>query len=151
MCVQELNGTMGESSTDRVEFPLLTLRSLTSVVDLVPFFNILCCSFNGSSSPSTPLPRYAADYPPPSSDRILKRLEHIIEGEFLDGMDSQMIPKVGHFWKRKLFFPNSVLLLCMSLQFSLYFICSIMSLNKIYNLLLNISDMLYDLFLSPTW
>lgn len=84
----ELNGTVGESSTDRVEFPLLTLRSLTSVMDLVPFFNILCCSFNGSSGPSTPLPRYAAVYPPPSSDRILKQLEHIIEGEFLDGMES---------------------------------------------------------------
>uniref|UniRef100_A0A671KFZ4 Protein dopey-2-like n=1 Tax=Sinocyclocheilus anshuiensis TaxID=1608454 RepID=A0A671KFZ4_9TELE len=73
------------SSTDRVEFPLLTLRSLCSIVDLVPFFSTLCCSFNGSS---THLPHYAADYPPPSSDQVMKRLEHIIEGEFLDGLDS---------------------------------------------------------------
>ncbi|XP_051761489.1 protein dopey-2 [Ctenopharyngodon idella] len=81
----ELNGTVGESSTDRVEFPLLTLRSLCSIVDLVPFFSTLCCSFNGSPAH---LPHYAADYPPPSSDQVMKRLEHIIEGEFLDGMDS---------------------------------------------------------------
>uniref|UniRef100_A0A672SWJ4 DOP1 leucine zipper like protein B n=1 Tax=Sinocyclocheilus grahami TaxID=75366 RepID=A0A672SWJ4_SINGR len=73
------------SSTDRVEFPLLTLRSLCSIVDLVPFFSTLCCSFNGSSAH---LPHYAADYPPPSSDQVMKRLEHIIEGEFLDGLDS---------------------------------------------------------------
>uniref|UniRef100_A0A8C1JDC8 DOP1 leucine zipper like protein B n=1 Tax=Cyprinus carpio TaxID=7962 RepID=A0A8C1JDC8_CYPCA len=73
------------SSTDRVEFPLLTIRSLCSIVDLVPFFSTLCCSFNGSS---TLLPHYAADYPPPSSDQVMKRLEHIIEGEFLDGLDS---------------------------------------------------------------
>uniref|UniRef100_A0A672SXW5 DOP1 leucine zipper like protein B n=1 Tax=Sinocyclocheilus grahami TaxID=75366 RepID=A0A672SXW5_SINGR len=83
----ELNGTAGESSTDRVEFPLLTLRSLCSIVDLVPFFSTLCCSFNGSSAH---LPHYAADYPPPSSDQVMKRLEHIIEGEFLDGLDKTL-------------------------------------------------------------
>uniref|UniRef100_A0A673LZK4 Protein dopey-2-like n=1 Tax=Sinocyclocheilus rhinocerous TaxID=307959 RepID=A0A673LZK4_9TELE len=75
----------GESNTDRVEFPLLTLRSLCSIVDLVPFFSTLCCSFNGSS---VHLPHYVADYPPSSSDQVMKRLEHIIEGEFLDGMDN---------------------------------------------------------------
>ncbi|XP_016429546.1 protein dopey-2-like isoform X2 [Sinocyclocheilus rhinocerous] len=80
-----LNGTAGESNTDRVEFPLLTLRSLCSIVDLVPFFSTLCCSFNGSS---VHLPHYVADYPPSSSDQVMKRLEHIIEGEFLDGMDN---------------------------------------------------------------
>lgn len=88
MYVQELNGTVGESSTDRVEFPLLTLRSLSSIVDLVPFFNTLCCSFTSSISISTPLPQNTADYPPPNSDRVMKHLENIIEGEFLDGMDS---------------------------------------------------------------
>ncbi|XP_016141946.1 protein dopey-2-like [Sinocyclocheilus grahami] len=81
----QLNGTAGESNTDRVKFPLLTLRSLCSVVDLVPFFSTLCCSFNGSS---VHLPHYVADYPPSSSDQVMKRLEHIIEGEFLDGMDN---------------------------------------------------------------
>uniref|UniRef100_A0A671LRW5 Protein dopey-2-like n=1 Tax=Sinocyclocheilus anshuiensis TaxID=1608454 RepID=A0A671LRW5_9TELE len=75
----------GESNTDRVEFPLLTLRSICSIVDLVPFFSTLCCSFNGSS---VHLPHYVADYPPSSSDQVMKRLEHIIEGEFLDGMDN---------------------------------------------------------------
>ncbi|XP_051566221.1 protein dopey-2-like isoform X2 [Myxocyprinus asiaticus] len=87
----ELNGMEGvarEPSTDRVEFPLLTLRSIISIVDLVPFFNTLCCSFNGSSSPSTPLSHTVADYPPSSSERVMKHLEHITEGEFLDGMDS---------------------------------------------------------------
>uniref|UniRef100_A0A8C2ERR3 Protein dopey-2-like n=1 Tax=Cyprinus carpio TaxID=7962 RepID=A0A8C2ERR3_CYPCA len=83
--VRILDGINRQSSTDRVEFPLLTIRSLCSIVDLVPFFSTLCCSFNGSS---TLLPHYAADYPPPSSDQVMKRLEHIIEGEFLDGLDS---------------------------------------------------------------
>uniref|UniRef100_A0A672SYC2 DOP1 leucine zipper like protein B n=1 Tax=Sinocyclocheilus grahami TaxID=75366 RepID=A0A672SYC2_SINGR len=83
--VRILDGINRQSSTDRVEFPLLTLRSLCSIVDLVPFFSTLCCSFNGSSAH---LPHYAADYPPPSSDQVMKRLEHIIEGEFLDGLDS---------------------------------------------------------------
>ncbi|TRY97220.1 hypothetical protein DNTS_013715 [Danionella cerebrum] len=80
----ELNGSTEESSTDPVEFPLLTLRSLGSMVDLVPFFRTLCCSFNSSSAT---LPQYTAEYPPSSREGVMKRLEHITEGEFLDGMD----------------------------------------------------------------
>ncbi|XP_072542477.1 protein DOP1B isoform X2 [Salminus brasiliensis] len=80
----ELNGTVGESILESVEFPLLTLRSLSSITQLVPFFQTLCCSFNGSGcSPQPP-----ADYPPRSPSRVLQQLELITEGEFLDGLDS---------------------------------------------------------------
>uniref|UniRef100_A0A3B4BRG1 Dopey N-terminal domain-containing protein n=1 Tax=Pygocentrus nattereri TaxID=42514 RepID=A0A3B4BRG1_PYGNA len=67
-----------------VEFPLLALRSLSSITQLVPFFQTLCCSF--SCSDHSPQP--TADYPPPSSSRVLQQLELITEGEFLDGLDS---------------------------------------------------------------
>uniref|UniRef100_A0A8B9GLQ4 DOP1 leucine zipper like protein B n=1 Tax=Astyanax mexicanus TaxID=7994 RepID=A0A8B9GLQ4_ASTMX len=80
----ELNGTVGESTLESIEFPLLTLRSLSSITQLVPFFQTLCSSFSGSGhSPQPP-----ADYPPPSSRRVLQQLELITEGEFLDGLDS---------------------------------------------------------------
>ncbi|XP_017562051.1 protein dopey-2 isoform X1 [Pygocentrus nattereri] len=80
----ELNGTVGESISECVEFPLLALRSLSSITQLVPFFQTLCCSF--SCSDHSPQP--TADYPPPSSSRVLQQLELITEGEFLDGLDS---------------------------------------------------------------
>lgn len=81
---QELNGTVGESESECMEFPLLTFRSLSSITQLVPFFQTLCCSFCSS----TPSPHPPADYPPSSADRVLQSLELITEEEFLDGMDS---------------------------------------------------------------
>ncbi|XP_060732022.1 protein dopey-2 isoform X2 [Tachysurus vachellii] len=80
----ELNGTVGESESERMEFPLLTFHSLSSIMQLVPFFQTLCCSF----CISTPSPHPPAEYPPSSADRVLQRLELITEQEFLDGMDS---------------------------------------------------------------
>ncbi|XP_030642280.1 protein dopey-2 [Chanos chanos] len=76
----EMNGIVGESTSDRVEFPLLTHHSLASITQLAPFFQVLCSSFNGGDPPT--------QYPPVSSDRVLRRLEQVIEEEFLDGMDS---------------------------------------------------------------
>ncbi|XP_066542058.1 protein dopey-2 [Hoplias malabaricus] len=80
----ELNGTVGESISECVEFPLLTLRSLSSITQLVPFFQTLCSSFSGSGH----YPHPPADYPCPNSNRVLQRLELITEEEFLDGLDS---------------------------------------------------------------
>ena len=82
--MQELNGTVGESISESVEFPLLTLRSLSAITQLVPFFQTLCCSFSGSGHSLQP----PADYPPRSSSRVLQQLELITEEEFLDGLDS---------------------------------------------------------------
>ncbi|KAK6315132.1 hypothetical protein J4Q44_G00146610 [Coregonus suidteri] len=81
-------GTLSEeSSTERLKFPLLTRRFLTSITQLVPFLHTLCCSFQGTS-PSSPADYPVTDYPAASADQVLKRLEHITEGEFLDSMDS---------------------------------------------------------------
>ncbi|KAM3861725.1 protein DOP1B [Diretmus argenteus] len=88
-----LNGLSEESSTEHLEFPLLTQHSLSSIIQLVPFLHTLCCSFQGpplhSPSLSPPVPhRPVADYPPASTDTVLRRLEHITEEEFLDSMES---------------------------------------------------------------
>ncbi|KAF3843169.1 hypothetical protein F7725_002018 [Dissostichus mawsoni] len=84
-----LNGLSEESSTEHLEFPLLTQRSLSSITQLVPFLRTLCCSFQGSSPCSPSMPHFpAADYPPSNADTVLKRLEYIIEEEFLDSVES---------------------------------------------------------------
>ncbi|XP_070293728.1 protein DOP1B [Salvelinus sp. IW2-2015] len=82
-----LNGLSEESSTERLEFPLLTRRFLTSIIQLAPFLHTLCCSFQGTS-PSSPPDYPVTDYPAASADQVLKRLEHITEEEFLDSMES---------------------------------------------------------------
>ncbi|KAM6986914.1 LOW QUALITY PROTEIN: protein DOP1B [Aplochiton taeniatus] len=83
-----LNMLSEESSTDRLEFPLLTHHSLSSITQLVPFLRTLCCSFQGPSN-NIPLPSQpVADYPAASALTVLKRLEHITEGEFLDSMEN---------------------------------------------------------------
>ncbi|XP_059895232.1 protein dopey-2 isoform X2 [Gadus macrocephalus] len=97
------NGLVEESCTEPLEFPLLRQRSLPSITHLVPFFQTLCCSFQGPSAqgpsaqgPSAQGPsaqgaarsQPIADYPAASSDGVLKRLEAITEEEFLDPMES---------------------------------------------------------------
>nr|XP_057937459.1 protein dopey-2 isoform X2 [Doryrhamphus excisus] len=84
------NGLSEESVSERLEFPLLTRCSLSSITQLLPFLCTLCCSFRApSSSHDQPLPRgQVADYPAASADGVLKRLEHIIGEEFLDAMEN---------------------------------------------------------------
>ncbi|KAM4608317.1 protein DOP1B isoform 2-T2 [Polymixia lowei] len=86
-----LNGLSEESSTEHLEFPLLTQHSLSTITQLVPFLHTLCCSFKGpplqSSSLCHPV-TLVADYPAASADIVLRRLEHITEEEFLDSMES---------------------------------------------------------------
>ncbi|XP_056145152.1 protein dopey-2 isoform X2 [Lampris incognitus] len=88
-----LNGLNEESSTEHLEFPLLTQHSLSSITQLVPFLRTLCCSFRGpplqSPSMSHPVAHLpVADYPAASADKVLRRLERFIEEEFLDSMES---------------------------------------------------------------
>uniref|UniRef100_A0A8C4ZED7 DOP1 leucine zipper like protein B n=1 Tax=Gadus morhua TaxID=8049 RepID=A0A8C4ZED7_GADMO len=75
----------GVSST---KFPLLRQHSLPSITHLVPFFQTLCCSFQGPSAQGAARSQPIADYPAASSDGVLKRLEAITEEEFLDPMES---------------------------------------------------------------
>ncbi|XP_049585021.1 protein dopey-2 isoform X2 [Syngnathus scovelli] len=83
------NGLSEESSTEHLEFPLLTQCSLSSITHLVPFLFTLCCSFQGPPIHChSPAPVQVADYPPANSDAVLDRLECIIEEEFLDDMEN---------------------------------------------------------------
>ncbi|XP_053295219.1 protein dopey-2 [Pleuronectes platessa] len=84
-----LNGLSEESSTERLEFPLLTQCSLRSITHLLPFLRTLCCSFqvpppNGHLMQHYPI----ADYPATNPRAVLRKLEHIIEKEFLDSTES---------------------------------------------------------------
>ncbi|KAF7663060.1 hypothetical protein LDENG_00219490 [Lucifuga dentata] len=86
------NGLSEESFTERLEFPLLTQCSLSSITHLMPFLRTLCCSFQGpplhSPSQKHPVPYHpVVDYPPANSETVLKRLEHITEEEFLDSLE----------------------------------------------------------------
>ncbi|XP_068428257.1 protein dopey-2 isoform X2 [Clinocottus analis] len=83
-----LNGLSEESSTDHLDFPLLTQSSLSSITQLWPFLRTLCCSFQGPTPYSHPMPHLpVADYPAASAVTVLKRLESITEEEFLDSME----------------------------------------------------------------
>lgn len=92
LCVlffQALNGLTEESSTDNLEFPLLTQSSLSSITQLLPFLRTLCCSFQAPPPSSQPAAHFPiAEYPAASSHIVLSRLEDIIENEFLDSMES---------------------------------------------------------------
>ncbi|XP_068602895.1 protein dopey-2 [Brachionichthys hirsutus] len=84
-----LNGLNEESSTDDLEFPLLTQRSLSSIAQLLPFLRTLCCSFQGAPQCNHPVPHFpVADYPAANSQTVLRKLEHITEDEFLDSIES---------------------------------------------------------------
>uniref|UniRef100_A0A3B3TXW5 DOP1 leucine zipper like protein B n=1 Tax=Poecilia latipinna TaxID=48699 RepID=A0A3B3TXW5_9TELE len=84
-----LNGLTEESSTDNLEFPLLTQSSLSSITQLLPFLRTLCCSFQAPPPSGQPAAHFAvAEYPAASSHIVLSRLEGIIENEFLDSMES---------------------------------------------------------------
>lgn len=82
------NGLAEESSTEPLEFPLLTQRSLPSITHLLPFFRTLCCSFQGPSAHGPAQSQPIADYPAASGDGVLRRLEAITEEEFLDPTES---------------------------------------------------------------
>ncbi|XP_075895809.1 protein DOP1B isoform X2 [Nelusetta ayraudi] len=85
-----LNGLSEESSTEHLEFPLLTQRSLSSIAQLLPFLHTLCCSFQGKPPYGHLMSHFpVADYPAASADAVLKKLEQITEEEFLDSFQSQ--------------------------------------------------------------
>ncbi|KAG7503861.1 hypothetical protein JOB18_046188 [Solea senegalensis] len=59
-----MNGLSEESSTEHLDFPLLTQRSLRSITQLLPFLRTLCCSFQGPALNSHGMSSYqVADYP----------------------------------------------------------------------------------------
>ncbi|XP_064183737.1 protein dopey-2 [Anguilla rostrata] len=84
----EQNGAIEAMKPERLEFPLLTLRSISSITQLVPFLRVLGCSFRGPGTDPQPHPLPVAEYPAANSKVVLRKLEQVIEGEFLECMDS---------------------------------------------------------------
>uniref|UniRef100_A0A8C3G3C1 DOP1 leucine zipper like protein B n=1 Tax=Cyclopterus lumpus TaxID=8103 RepID=A0A8C3G3C1_CYCLU len=87
--LERIQQRYGESSTEPLEFPLLTQSSLSSITQLWPFLRTLSCSFQSPPPDSQPISHLpVADYPAASADTVLKKLEYITEEEFLDSMES---------------------------------------------------------------
>ncbi|NXY62016.1 DOP2 protein, partial [Callaeas wilsoni] len=72
-------------------FPLLTLRSLSSITQLMPFFQTLCWAFTARGSDSQnsqPSAAVSMDSVGSNGIRILQQLEDSVECDFLENMES---------------------------------------------------------------
>ncbi|XP_029820807.1 protein dopey-2 [Manacus vitellinus] len=87
---QEPNHSEGIPKKHR--FPLLTLRSVSSITQLMPFFQTLCWAFTANRSQSQnshPSPAVSMDCVGSSSTpKILQQLEDSVECDFLENMES---------------------------------------------------------------
>ncbi|XP_075627750.1 protein DOP1B isoform X3 [Balearica regulorum gibbericeps] len=85
----ETNNTEGISKKHK--FPLLNLRSISSITQLMPFFKTLCCAFttNGSEfQNSHPSASLSVDYVGSNGIKTLQQLEDSVECDFLENMES---------------------------------------------------------------
>ncbi|KAM6095997.1 protein DOP1B isoform 1-T2 [Chlamydotis macqueenii] len=85
----ETNNTEGISK--KHECPLLNFRSVSSILQLIPFFKTLCCAFTGNRSDSQNSHTSASlsvDYVGSNGIKILQRLEESVECDFLENMES---------------------------------------------------------------
>ncbi|NXD58870.1 DOP2 protein, partial [Corvus moneduloides] len=72
-------------------FPLLTLRSVSSITQLLPFFQTLCWAFTARGSDSQnsqPCAAVSMDSGGSNGIRILQQLEDSVECDFLENMES---------------------------------------------------------------
>ncbi|NXY08915.1 DOP2 protein, partial [Pteruthius melanotis] len=72
-------------------FPLLTLRSVSSITQLMPFFQTLCWAFTARGSDSQnsqPSAAVSVDSVGSNGIRILQQLEDSVECDFLENMES---------------------------------------------------------------
>ncbi|KAJ7427747.1 hypothetical protein WISP_04234 [Willisornis vidua] len=79
-----------EGIPKRPRFPLLSLRSISSITQLMPFFQTLCWAFTATRSESQnshPSPAASMDSVG-SSTKILQQLEDSVECDFLENMES---------------------------------------------------------------
>ncbi|XP_072471021.1 protein DOP1B isoform X2 [Notamacropus eugenii] len=84
----EINGT-NETTSIKYEFPLLRQHSISSVAQLMSFFQTLSCAFKTQSNLSqegsgSPL----AEFPIGDGAKILKQLEESVECDFLEKLES---------------------------------------------------------------
>ncbi|XP_041343706.1 protein dopey-2 [Pyrgilauda ruficollis] len=80
-----------EGAARNPKFPLLSLRSVSSITQLLPFFQTLCWAFTArGSDPHNSHPSAAAsvDSLGSNSSRILQQLEDSVECDFLENMES---------------------------------------------------------------
>ncbi|KFV71290.1 Protein dopey-2 [Dryobates pubescens] len=85
----ETNNTEGTSNKHK--FPLLNLRSVSSITQLMPFFKTLCCAFTAKGSESQnshTSASFSLDYISSSGIKILQQLEESVECDFLESMES---------------------------------------------------------------
>ncbi|KAL4657008.1 protein dopey-2 isoform X2 [Arapaima gigas] len=82
----ELNGTNGtREPVEQLEFPLLTMQSISCISELQPFLRVLSCSFRGPSGLLES--QTVAQYPVSNSELVLNRLELVMEEEFLESIE----------------------------------------------------------------
>ncbi|KAM3934613.1 protein DOP1B [Leptodactylus fuscus] len=82
---------MWESSgLKRTEFPLLSLRSISKITQLMPFFRTLSVVFKAKGRGSAPGPDLdiSVEYPVEDTTRVLRDLEEYVESDFLESMSS---------------------------------------------------------------
>uniref|UniRef100_A0A8C5MGB8 DOP1 leucine zipper like protein B n=1 Tax=Leptobrachium leishanense TaxID=445787 RepID=A0A8C5MGB8_9ANUR len=79
-----------EASLRRHEFPLLNLRSISKITQLMPFFRTLSYAFKpkGQGSTKGPATERSIEYPVEDNTRVLKELEENVESDLLDVMGS---------------------------------------------------------------
>ncbi|RLV85413.1 hypothetical protein DV515_00015990, partial [Chloebia gouldiae] len=80
-----------EGAARNPKFPLLSLRSVSSITQLLPFFQTLCWAFTArGSDPQNSHPSAAAptDSLGSNSIRILQQLEESVECDFLENLES---------------------------------------------------------------
>lgn len=89
VCLQETNNT--EKISKKHKLPLLNLRSISGITQLMPFFKTLCCAFTRNRSESQNSHNSASlsvDYVGSNGVKILKQLEESVECDFLENMES---------------------------------------------------------------
>uniref|UniRef100_A0A8C5IHB1 DOP1 leucine zipper like protein B n=1 Tax=Junco hyemalis TaxID=40217 RepID=A0A8C5IHB1_JUNHY len=80
-----------EGAARNARFPLLSLRSVSSITQLLPFFQTLCWAFTAPGSahhhcqPSAAAPLHS---PGSSTSALLQQLEQSVELDFLENMES---------------------------------------------------------------
>ncbi|XP_029459352.1 protein dopey-2 isoform X2 [Rhinatrema bivittatum] len=86
-----LSSTASEINSQKRDFPLLNLRSVSSITQLMPFFRILSSAFKtGASSHSSPQDTAppSVEYPVQDNTKVLKELEENVEYDFLDSLEA---------------------------------------------------------------
>lgn len=89
MFLQEQN--ISERTAQNYTFPLLDLRSVSHITQLMPFFTILSCAFKTESNRSlnTNSSKYLKmDCPIGGSTKTLQLLEECVERDFIENMES---------------------------------------------------------------